>query len=132
MIRPTRAILARPAIPGNMAAWHCAPTSCAGAPALGGWGSEWPAGLAIGGSLAMRAILAKAVWVIAIIAGLVAMAGWAYFIWSFDWGHSYRGRGLWMMGLAFPIAFIFPAVLFAVYVIFAFIWELIFREKFPT
>jgi hypothetical protein len=81
----------------------------------------------------MRATLAKAVWVIAIIAGLTAAAGWGYFIWSLDWGHpSYRGRGLWLMLATFPMAFIFPAVLFGVGFVLMLFWEAIFREKFPS
>jgi hypothetical protein len=80
----------------------------------------------------MRTILAKAVLVIAVIAGLMATAGWAYFIWSFDWGTSYRGRGLWMMALMFPAGFIFVAALFVVSFPLMLLWESIFHENFPS
>lgn len=79
----------------------------------------------------MRAILAKAVLVIAVLAGLMATGSWAYFIWSFDWGHSYRGRGLWMMLMLFPAGFIFVAALFVVSFPLMLLWQFIFREKFP-
>jgi hypothetical protein len=80
----------------------------------------------------MRAVSVAAVWIIAIVAGLTASAGWGYFIWSFDWGHSYRGRGLWLMALTFPISVILPVVVFAVAFILGSLWGLIFREKFFT
>jgi hypothetical protein len=80
----------------------------------------------------MRAMLAKAVLVIAVIAALAATASWAYFIWSFDWGTSYRGRGLWLMAMLFPAGFIFVAALFVVSFPLMLLWELIFREKFPS
>jgi hypothetical protein len=80
----------------------------------------------------MRAVLATAIWVLAVMAGLAAAARWAHFIWSFDWGHSHRGRGLWMMALGFPLVFIFVGVLFAVSLPLMFLWELVFREKFPS
>jgi hypothetical protein len=80
----------------------------------------------------MRAILAKGVWIIAVMAGVTASAGWGYFIWSLDWGHpSYRGRGLWLMLVTFPMALIFPAVLFGVGGVLMLLWEAIFHEKFP-
>ena len=80
----------------------------------------------------MRAILAKAVMVVAIVAGLTAASGWGYFIWSLDWGHpSYRGRGLWLMLVTFPMAIIFPIVLFVVGGVLMLLWQAVFREKFP-
>jgi hypothetical protein len=79
----------------------------------------------------MRAILAKAVWLLGLVAGLAAAAGWGYFIWSFDWGNSYRGRGLWMMALYLPALLGFFAVFFAVFFVLSMVWEFIFREKFP-
>jgi hypothetical protein len=81
----------------------------------------------------MRAILAKAVWVIGLMAGLTAPASWGYFIWSLDWGNpSYRGRGLWLMLVIFPMAIIFPVVFLAISFMSGMLWELVFREKFPT
>jgi hypothetical protein len=80
----------------------------------------------------MRAALAKVVWIIAVMAGIAATAGWAYFIWSFDWGTSSRGRGLWLMALMFPAGFIFVAALFVVSFLLMSLWEFIFREKFPS
>jgi hypothetical protein len=80
----------------------------------------------------MRAIFAKAVWTIATLAGLAAAGGWAYFIWSFDWGHSYRGRGLWLMALMFPAIFIFFGAVVVIFVALSSAWEFIFREKFPS
>jgi hypothetical protein len=81
----------------------------------------------------MRSILAKAVWVTAVTSGTGAAGGWGYFIWSLDWGHpSYRGRGLWLMLLGFPMAIIFPLVLFGVGGLLMFLWETIFSEKFPS
>jgi hypothetical protein len=79
----------------------------------------------------MRAFMAKVVFAVAVTAGLAAAGSWAYFIWSFDWGHSYRGRGLWMMLLAFPAIVGFFAVAFGVFLVLTTVWELIFREKFP-
>jgi hypothetical protein len=79
----------------------------------------------------VRETSAKAVTVIAVVAALTAAGAWAYFIWSLDWGHTYRGRGLWFMAMIFPTAIIGPAVFFAVGVALIPLWELIFREKFP-
>jgi hypothetical protein len=77
-------------------------------------------------------ILAKAVIIIAAMVGLAAASSWGYLIWSLDWGHpSYRGRALWLMLLAFPMAFIIPAVLFAVAFVLVLLWQVIFREEFP-
>jgi hypothetical protein len=81
----------------------------------------------------MRAILAKAVWVIALTAGLTAAGGWGYFIWSLDWGNpSPRGRALWLMLVVFPMSVIFPVVLLGVAFMLERLGELVFREKFPT
>ncbi len=80
----------------------------------------------------MRAISVKAVWLVAFAAGLAAAASWAYFIWSFDWGNSYRGRGLWMMALYFPAILGFFFVLFVVFAVLSSLWEFVFREKFPS
>jgi hypothetical protein len=78
----------------------------------------------------MRAILAKAIWVVAFVAAVGATIGWGYFIWSFDWGHSNRGQGLWLMAMLFPAGVVFVGVLFAVSFPMMLLWELIFREKF--
>jgi hypothetical protein len=80
----------------------------------------------------MRAILAKTVWFVGLLAGLVWASGWSYFIWSFDWGTSYRGRGLWMLLLYLPAALGFIAVFFGVSFVLSLVWEAIFREKFPS
>jgi hypothetical protein len=80
----------------------------------------------------MRAIFANAVLIIAVLAGLAAAGYWAYFIWSFDWGHSYRGRGLWLMALMFPAIFIFMIAFGVAYSVLSRGWEFIFREKFPS
>src|SRR5437868_4786664 len=38
------------------------------------------------GAKEMSKVLSTAVWVVAVLAGILATASWAYFIWSFDWG----------------------------------------------
>ena len=80
----------------------------------------------------MHAILAKAVWVVSIVAALAAATGWGICIWSFDWGNSYRGRGLWMMALYIPALLGFFAVLIVVSEVLNSVLEFIFREKFPS
>jgi hypothetical protein len=79
----------------------------------------------------MRAFLAKVVLAVAVLAGLAAACSWAYFIWSFDWGHSYRGRGLWMMLLSFPAILIFLGVAIGLFMVLHMAWEFILREEFP-
>jgi hypothetical protein len=79
----------------------------------------------------MRAFFSKVVLAVTLMAGLVAACSWAYFIWSFDWGNSYRGRGLWMMALSFPAILIFFAVAIGVFQVLTMLWEFILREKFP-
>jgi hypothetical protein len=64
--------------------------------------------------------------------GRRAALGWCFFIWSFDWGHSNRGQGLWLMAMLFPAGFVFAGVLIAVSYPLMLLWELIFREGFPT
>jgi len=81
----------------------------------------------------MRSISAIAVWVIAGILAITTAGGWGYFIWSLDWGHpSYRGRGLWLMLVVFPMVIIFPFVLFVVGGLLMALWEAVFGEKFPS
>ncbi len=81
----------------------------------------------------MRSILAKAVWIIALMFGTAAAGSWGYFIWSLDWGNpSYRGRGLWLMLLTFPMVIIFPFVLFVVGGLLMLLWEAVYSEKFPS
>jgi hypothetical protein len=79
----------------------------------------------------MRTVLRVIVWTVSIGVGLVPAVIWSHFIWSFDWGTSHRGRGLWMMALGFPAFFIFLAVFFIAFAILGTLWEAIFRgEKF--
>lgn len=50
------------------------------------------------------------------VIGSVVLAGyWAYWIWQFDWGHSTRGWGLWLMAMMFGSIFVFFAGYFATF-----------------
>ena len=49
----------------------------------------------------MREKIADTLVAIGLVAALVAGLAWMYFIWTFDWGTSYRGRGLWLMAMLF-------------------------------
>ncbi len=80
----------------------------------------------------MRALLAKAVWYAALLAGLASAIGWCYFIWGFDWGTSYRGRALWVYALFLPALLGFFAVILVTFWVLSKIWEFFFREKFPS
>ncbi len=79
----------------------------------------------------MRTILVKVVWIVAFMIALAAAISWGHFIWSFDWGHSYRGRALWMWALFLPASLGFFAILFVVCWALSLVWEAIFRAKFP-
>ena len=79
----------------------------------------------------MRAILVKAIWLVAFAAGLAAAVSWAYFIWGFDWGVSYRGRALWMWALFLPAMLGFLAAFFVVSIVSNIIWEAVFHEELP-
>jgi hypothetical protein len=76
-------------------------------------------------------LLAKAVGLIALLAASAAAGGWGYFIWSFDWGTSYRGRGLWLWIFLLPGMLAFVAVLFIVFAVLSALWEAAFHETFP-
>jgi hypothetical protein len=80
----------------------------------------------------MRTILLNAVWIIGLVAALAWAGWWGQFIWSFDWGHSYRGRGLWMMALGFPSVLGGMLIFFVVFALLSTLWEFIFREDFPA
>jgi hypothetical protein len=55
----------------------------------------------------LQAVMSKILGALAYPIGLVAAGTWGYFIWSFDWGTSWRGRGLWWMifSMGMPLAF---------------------------
>lgn len=88
----------------------------------------------------MRTIVQIPIWVIAlvaVVAGLGAIVWWIHFIWSFDWGYSFRGRTLWLMALVWSTVLGlwgvgFAAFLFlnASYSVLDKVWYLIFGEHF--
>jgi len=70
-----------------------------------------------------------AVWLISAVAALASATGWGRFIWSFDWGTSYRGRGLWIFyAFLLPTALIFIVVFYVVLMVGTRICEAIFPE----
>ncbi len=79
----------------------------------------------------MRLILAKAIWIVAILAGLAAAFAWVHFIASFGWGPSFPGRGVFMWGLLVPAMLAFFATFFVAWTLLSLLWEAVFREKFP-
>jgi hypothetical protein len=79
----------------------------------------------------MQKLLAKCVWLIALVAASAAAGGWGYFIWSFDWGTSYRGRGLWLWIMLIPGLLAFAAAFFIVLGAFTLLWQVAFRGTFP-
>jgi hypothetical protein len=79
--------------------------------------------------LAMRTALRFIFWTVSFGVGLVPAVIWSRFIWSYDWGTSHRGRGLWMMALGFPAFLIFLAVFFVAFAALSTLWETIFRDE---
>jgi len=69
----------------------------------------------------MREKISSALIGISLIGAVVAGLAWMYFIWTFDWGTSYRGRGLWLMVMLFGA----PLVGLAVVGVFATVARLI-------
>jgi len=45
----------------------------------------------------MRDRIADTLMAVGLVAAVIVAVAWMYLIWTFDWGTSYRGRGLWLM-----------------------------------
>ena len=77
----------------------------------------------------MRAIVAKAIFPIGLVVGLVAATSWAYFIWGFDWGTSYRSHGLWAVVFFLGAMVAFLAGLYGVGIVGSYIFPNGFSDK---